>query len=51
VVPLAQSRRLYDAADRPKTLKIIPGADHNDGDLMAGREMIDAITQFLRSAR
>jgi uncharacterized protein len=49
VIPLAQSRRLYDAADRPKTLKIIPGADHNDEGLLAGREMIDAITQFLRA--
>ena len=49
VIPLAQSRRLYEAALLPKALKVIPGADHNDEDLLAGREMIDAITQFLKA--
>jgi fermentation-respiration switch protein FrsA (DUF1100 family) len=48
IVPLAHSRRLYEAAARPKTLRIIPGADHNDGDLLAGREMIEVITYFLK---
>jgi len=48
VVPIEQSRRLYEAAGVPKTLKVIPGADHNDHDLLAGRAMIDAIGTFLR---
>jgi uncharacterized protein len=49
VIPLAQSRRLHDAANPPKTLTIIRGADHNDRDLLDGREMIEAITRFLRA--
>ena len=48
VIPLAQSRRLYEAADRPKTLTIIRGADHNDEALLSGTEMIEAIVRFLR---
>jgi hypothetical protein len=31
----------------PKTLLVIPDADHNDDALLAGREMIDTILGFL----
>ncbi len=46
VVPLDQSRRLYDAIRPPKELVILEG-DHNDVDLLAGDEMIAAIVRFL----
>lgn len=47
VVPIAQSRRLYEAVRAPKDLLIIAGADHNDHELGAGREMLAAVTRFL----
>jgi hypothetical protein len=47
VVPLEHSRRLYDAAGSPKALKVISGADHNDDELLAGDEMIEAIAEFV----
>ena len=48
VVPIENSRRLYDAAVAPKTLLVLPGADHNDAELLAGDEMIRAIVRFLQ---
>ena len=48
VIPVEQSRRLYDAIATPKTLTIVPGADHNDAALIEGRDMIQAIDTFLR---
>ena len=47
IVPIDNSRRLYDAAVAPKTLLLIPDADHNDEELLAGDEMIQAIVRFL----
>ena len=47
VVPIAQSRRLYEAVRAPKDLLIIAGADHNDHELGAGSEMLAAVTRFL----
>jgi hypothetical protein len=35
IVPASHSRRLFDAAPRPKRLVLLPGADHNDLDLLA----------------
>jgi fermentation-respiration switch protein FrsA (DUF1100 family) len=49
IVPIAQTRRIYEAADDPKSLLIINGADHNDDSLLAGREMIGGVLQFLQS--
>lgn len=49
IVPVDQSRRLYEAANSPKSLLIIPGADHNDHSLQAGRQMIDAVLEFLNA--
>jgi fermentation-respiration switch protein FrsA (DUF1100 family) len=47
IVPVEQSRRLHEAAHEPKALLVIPNADHNDDELLAGRQMIDAIVRFL----
>jgi len=49
IVPIANSRRLYDAAMAPKTLTVLANADHNDYALLAGDEMIQAIVRFLQS--
>ncbi len=46
-IPLAQSRKLYDAADGPKEWLVIDGADHNDPDLTSGRELVDATIRFV----
>jgi len=48
IVPTENSRRLYDAAIAPKTLLVLPHADHNDYALLAGDEMIEAIVHFLQ---
>jgi uncharacterized protein len=51
IVPIDQTRRLYEAAPDPKSLLIISGADHNDESLLAGREMIGGLLRFLRNLR
>jgi fermentation-respiration switch protein FrsA (DUF1100 family) len=48
IVPIENTRRLYDAAGAPKMLLVLPNADHNDDELLAGEEMIRAIVHFLR---
>jgi fermentation-respiration switch protein FrsA (DUF1100 family) len=49
IIPPALSQGLYDAAPSPKRLVIIPDADHNDADLLAGPRLIAAIVEFLQS--
>ena len=49
IVPTQQSRRLYEAASDPKTLVVVPGADHNDDELLVGSEVVLAIIRFLRT--
>lgn len=51
IVPLTQSRSVFERANEPKSLLIVAGADHNDSVLLAGPEMIDAITTFVTEAR
>jgi len=51
IVPIENSRRLYDAAVAPKTLLVLPDADHNDDELLAGDDMIRAIIRFLQPLR
>jgi uncharacterized protein len=51
IVPVESSRRVYDAAIGLKTFLLIPDADHNDYELFAGDEMIDAIVRFLQPIR
>ena len=48
VVPIAYTRRLFAAVVAPKTLVELPGADHNDYELLAGNEMIQAILGLVR---
>jgi fermentation-respiration switch protein FrsA (DUF1100 family) len=48
IVPIDNTRRLFDAAMEPKTLLVLPDADHNDYELLAGDEMIEAIARFLQ---
>jgi fermentation-respiration switch protein FrsA (DUF1100 family) len=50
LVPPAQSRRLYEAAPGAKRFVLLPGADHNDVELLAGRQLIEEVTQFLRES-
>lgn len=47
IVPIGQSRALYAAAAGAKELLVIPDADHNDGALVAGDEMIDTVVAFI----
>ena len=51
IVPIEQTRRVYQAAVSTKDLIIINGADHNDDVLLAGREMIAGVLRFLRDRR
>jgi uncharacterized protein len=47
IVPLAHTRRLFEAAPRPRRLVVLDGADHNDPDLLAGPRLIDELRGFL----
>jgi fermentation-respiration switch protein FrsA (DUF1100 family) len=50
IVPLDQSRAIFEAAPHPKELVIIAGADHNDLPLVAGAEVIEATARFITEA-
>lgn len=47
IVPPAMARRLYEAAGGPKTLRLIPGADHNDLLFVGGKAYREAWREFL----
>ena len=47
VVPLDDTRLLFDAAVEPKQLFVIEGADHNDEELMWGPRVLGEIARFL----
>jgi hypothetical protein len=47
IVPASHSRRLFDAAPQPKRFVLLPGADHNDLDLLAGPRLLDEVLAFL----
>ena len=49
IVPIAQTRRVFEAARDPKSLLVINGADHNDDSLLSGREMIEGVLRFLEN--
>ena len=51
IVPIDQSRHLYEAAAMPKMLLVLPDADHNDDALLAGDDTIRAIVRFLQPLR
>jgi uncharacterized protein len=48
IVPASLSRRLYDAAPERKRFMLVPGADHNDPELLDGGEVVAEIVRFLR---
>jgi fermentation-respiration switch protein FrsA (DUF1100 family) len=48
IVPIGQSRRLFEAALEPKTFVTIPGAGHNDPAMLDGQRLVEAVTAFLR---
>ncbi len=47
IVPPSQSRRVYQAAAGPKRLVVIPGAGHNDPELLAGERLVGEVLRFL----
>jgi fermentation-respiration switch protein FrsA (DUF1100 family) len=49
IVPLEQSRQLFESAPQPRELVVVGGADHNDAALLDGRELIDAVRRFVES--
>lgn len=49
IVPMPLSLRLYDAAAEPKRFVLVPGAGHNDPELVDGRRVLTEITGFLSS--
>ncbi len=51
IVPIDQSRRIYEGLPGPKRLLVIPGADHNDPALVAGDEVIGGIVDFIDALR
>jgi hypothetical protein len=50
IVPISQSREIFDAAPDRTQLVVIPGADHNDPVLVSGSEMIEAVVSFVAEA-
>ena len=49
-IPVRMGRELYDAAAEPKRFLAIPGADHDDADVVGGKTYYDAIAAFLEDA-
>jgi uncharacterized protein len=47
IVPPGHSRRLFDAAPQPKRFVLLPGADHNDPELLAGPRLLEEVLGFL----
>jgi fermentation-respiration switch protein FrsA (DUF1100 family) len=47
IVPPEQSRELFEAAPEPKRFVLIPGADHNALELLAGDELLREMLRFL----
>jgi uncharacterized protein len=50
IVPWEQSRRLAEAIPEPKRFVLIPGADHNSLELLAGQRLIDEVVRFVLDA-
>jgi len=51
VVPPFMSKRLYDAANEPKKLVLIPNGDHDSNALIAGKTYSVAVWDFVASIR
>lgn len=51
IVPAALSRRLFEAADPVgRRWFEVPGADHNDWEVLAGDAVVDEVVRFLQDA-
>jgi fermentation-respiration switch protein FrsA (DUF1100 family) len=50
IIPVGFGRQLFQAANEPKELYEIPGADHNDTFFVGGEEYFNRIDQFVDSA-
>jgi fermentation-respiration switch protein FrsA (DUF1100 family) len=50
IVPWEQSRRLAEAIPEPKRFVLIPSADHNSLELLAGQRMIGEVVRFVADA-
>ncbi len=48
-IPVAEGKRLFDAATGPKQFRLLPGAGHNDTYVAGGRVYWDAMEDFLQS--
>lgn len=51
IVPIALSRRVYEAATTRKAFVVIPGADHNDAALTAGDDVVAHTVRFVTGAQ
>ncbi len=47
IVPESLSRKLYEAAREPKRFLLVPGAGHNDPELVDGNRMLEEVGRFL----
>ena len=47
IVPAELSRRVFDAAAEPKRYVPLDASHHNDPSLLAGEDMLGAVTSFL----
>ncbi len=50
IIPFDQSLKIYDAAPGTKQLVVVPGADHNDPELISGRTVIREAVSFILEA-
>ncbi|KWX23654.1 hypothetical protein AFM11_12690 [Mycolicibacterium wolinskyi] len=50
IVPTALSRQLYEAAPQPKRWVVVPGAGHNDPELLDGHRMVGELERFLSAS-
>ncbi len=50
IVPWEQSRRLAEASPEPKRFVLIPSADHNSLELLAGQRVIGELVRFVADA-
>ncbi|MBN4054369.1 alpha/beta hydrolase [Nitrospira defluvii] len=48
IVPFKQGRRLFEAANDPKTFYAIPNAAHNDSYVVGGRTYFHTLDQFIQ---
>jgi hypothetical protein len=47
VIPFIDSQEVFDAAPQPKRFVVVPGADHNDEELISGPAVIRAVLDHL----